>query len=351
AKFNSIQDIAVGPDGRVYALDLRGQDEVGNPLATVRAFWPGGKIQRFAGNNLTGPTGDGGAAAQAAIAIVPSVASLDVSPEGSLYFDEYKFNSSISQIRAVSSLVAFDPDEVTVASEDGRELYDFDEAGRHLRTRSARTNAKLLSFCYNGDGHLTAIRQLAPANAFVEDVDDCNFTSDDLVTTVEWDGAHPSAIVGPFGARTVLTVDSHGYLASVSDPLGHAHTLASTADGLLERFTPPGGGDHVFDYDALGLLERDEDPRGGYKQLARVDTSGATSIAIVSAMGRTDSKTLAPVSTGGLLRTFERVVSGSLKLVTTVTEQIGVSSVTTAPDGTQETLTYGPHDRHGLSAP
>ena len=62
------------------------------------------------------------------------------------------------------------------------------------------------------------------------------------------------------------------------------------------------GGEHVFRYDTLGLLSRDEDPLGGYKQLVRADVNGATSVGIVSAMGRTDAKTLVPGAKGGSRR-------------------------------------------------
>ncbi len=344
ARFHATYDLEAGPDGRIYVVDQM-------PFASgriVRSFDPGGVVRRVAGDGTVGTSGDGGAAIQAPLA---SSVHLAVAPDGVVYLGEVglPYPDYVHQVRKVSPSVPRGAGEITIASQDGTELYDFDAAGRHLRTRSMRTGAKLRTFCYAG-GHLTKIRQVAPTSTDIHELTrltDCDVRADDAVTTVEWGGSSPAAIVGPYGARTELSVDANGYLSSVSDPLDHVYTLESTASGLLTSFTPPEGGKHVFTYDSLGLLTRDDDPEGGSKELTRTDSGDRVEIDIETAMGRVQTKAIEPMGSGVTARTF----TDPAGLETVLFENPGDSTSSRTPDGTEREVIYGPDPRLGTVAP
>jgi YD repeat-containing protein len=339
AAFGRIDDVAVAPDGRIFVIDEL--DTLGD-YAVVRSFTRGGAIRREAGNGTLGVSTDGGSAVQAPLAIGSLNQSLVVMPNGIPCFDEDSSGSTVIQVRSLPPPVQLDSSEITIASEDGSELYDFDPDGRHLRTRNAQTGEDLLTFGYDSAGHLIEIRAIAPSGN----------AADDQVTTVEWAGSHPTAIVGPYGARTELAVDANGYLSSVEDPLGQTHTLESTSSGLLTSFVPPTGGEHSFTYDALGRLVLDEDPAGGSQELSRTDIGDQATVSIETALDRIRRMRVEPDPAGGQIRRFTQVVPGSTTgLNTDVSEQAGDSSLTTAPDGMRETITYGADPRLSLAAP
>ena len=96
----------------------------------------------------------------------------------------------------------------------------------------------------------------------------------DNVTTIEHDAAgNPSAIVGPFGQRTELTVDANGFLATIANPAAETQQLTSSADGLLLTLTSARGKTSTYTYDDDGRLLVDADPATGTQTLAR--TAGA----------------------------------------------------------------------------
>ena len=64
-------------------------------------------------------------------------------------------------------------------------MYDFSGEGRHVRTLNALTGATLLQFTYDANGYLVAITD-----------------GDQKVTSIERNGATPTAIVAPGGQRT-----------------------------------------------------------------------------------------------------------------------------------------------------
>jgi YD repeat-containing protein len=122
---------------------------------------------------------------------------------------------------------------ISIAAEDGSELYVFTETGRHLRTLDALTGAVRFQFTYDTAGRLATI-----------------IDGDGNVTTIERNGSgNPSAIVGPFGQRTSLAVNGDGYLSRVTNPAGEAAQLAynrGNAEGLLATLTDPRGNVHRY---------------------------------------------------------------------------------------------------------
>jgi RHS repeat-associated protein len=318
AQIDSPVRLAVGPDGGIYIPDTGNQ----------RLRWIGseGIIATIAGNGLAGFSGDGGLATQAQFSDPYAVA---VGPDGSVYVAD-SFNQRIRKI--ASALPGVSASDILSPSPDGVELYVFSGAGRHKKTLDALTGALRAQFTYDSENRIVS-------------VDD----GDGNVTTVERDGTtgDPTGILAPFGQETTLTLDAHGFLASIENPANNQVGLTSTAGGLLTQLTDPRGGLHKFTYDADGRLTKDEDPAGGFKTLARAATTTGTTVTLTTKLGRASTYFT------------ERLASGAMHFVLTepggaVTDallNLDGSLKTTDPDGTVETSVPGPDPRWGLLAP
>ncbi|HEX2203406.1 MAG TPA: carboxypeptidase regulatory-like domain-containing protein, partial [Longimicrobium sp.] len=314
--------VGFGPDGSVYIPD--------SDNYRVRRVAPDGTITTVAGNGefcgfQSDACGDGGPATQGRLAYMYDVM---VGPDGDLYIAD----TGSGRIRRVASVVpGFTAQAIVIASEDGGELYDFDAAGRHLRTRHALTGATLLAFGYDAAGRLATVTD-----------------GDGLVTRVERgaDGA-PAAVVGPFGQRTALAADANGFLARIENAAGEAVRFSSTADGLLTSMTDPRGGVYTFAWDDRGRLTRDEDPRGGFQTLARSATADGYAVRRTTAEGRS---TLYRVSTlPGDDR--ERGTTGPDGHETRTVRGTDESRTTTLPDGGAIRQSLSADPRFGMQAP
>lgn len=373
ARVGRPQGVAVGRDGTVYIAD--------SVNSRVRRVSPDGIIDTFAGSATYGTSGDGGPATLATLSrpsavaagrdgvyiadeddlrirhvgtdgIITTVAGtgastfrvqgdggpataaplgttggMAVGPDGSLYLadsDHYVVR------RLVPLLPSYSDVGVALASEDGREIYVFNQSHRHLRTLDGLTGAVRYEFGYSAAGYLTSVTD-----------------GSGNVTTIERQGQVASAIVGPGGHRTELAIDSNGWLRSVTNPLGEAHTMTSSFDGLLETFTDPRGKVHQFSYDTAGRLVFDHDPAGGSTQLTRLEEGNDYTITTTSALGRARTYRVQQLSTGAVRRT---VTSASGASTTTLLGTDGTEQ-TTYPDGKTVTVTLGPDPRWGMLAP
>ncbi|MDP2673555.1 MAG: RHS repeat-associated core domain-containing protein [Dehalococcoidia bacterium] len=315
AAFNSPVGVAVGADGSLYIPDFNSY--------RIRVVTDG-IISTVAGGTQ-GFGGDGGPATQAALRSPYGVA---VGADGSLYIADAE-NYRIRKV--LSPLPAFAPAAFTIPSLDGREVYQFNVSGRHLRTLHGLTSAVLYEFGYDGTGRLTAVTD-----------------GDGNVTTIERDtSGKPTAIVGPFGQRTDLTLDPDGYLASVTNPAGEAIQLGYGSGGLLTSLTDPGGNPYTFVYDANGRLTLDQDPAGGSKALSRTDTANGYSATLTTALGRTTNYELERLASGGQTFTTTQPAGAS----TTVVSGANGSATGTFADGTAMSQVQGPDPRWGMLAP
>ncbi len=73
---------------------------------------------------------------------------------------------------------------------------------------------------------------------------------------------NPTAVVGPYGQQTTLTVDNNGYLSSVIDPANQTMAPTHQANGLLTQLIDARSNVHTFAYDASGFLQQDTEPGG-----------------------------------------------------------------------------------------
>lgn len=308
--------IAVAPDGSLYIADFNNR---------IRRVGPDGIITTVAGNGTFGFSGDGGPATQAPLS---SPLGIALAPDGNLYFAD-QGNQRIR--RVASATPGLGLADITIASEDGAELYVFAGGGHHLRTLDALTGSVRFQFGYDNAGRLISMTD-----------------GDTNVTTVERDaGGQPTAIVAPFGQHTTLTADANGFLVAVTNPAGETVQLSSTPDGLLTGLTDPKNGAHQFTYDALGRLIRDDDPAGGFMTLARSETANGYQVAVSTALGHITTHLVERLSTGGMRRS-DTDPSGAV--TETVINTDGSRRIT-YPDGTVDTLVEGPDPRWGMQAP
>jgi RHS repeat-associated protein len=321
ARMNNPTGVATSADGVVYIADS------GNHR--IRAVGPDGIITTVAGGryDLVWPDiGDGGPATAANLREPYGVS---VAPDGNVYVS-HRFYHCIRRIgpplpQPISGAIV-------VPAEDGSELYSFDITGRHLRTLHALTGEVLYAFSYNGDGLLS-------------DVTD----GDGNITMIERDGqGNPTAIVSPFGQRTELTLDTNGYLSSVTNEAGETHCMTSHGDGgLLASYSYPRGDVSRFSYDAAGRLIHAEGREGGSSTLARAESEESYEVTLKTALGRVTRYLI------------ERSSIGDRQRVTTFpdgTEREEVmgadgSRTDTSPDGTVITSEAGPDPRWGMEAP
>ena len=186
--------VATGPNGEVYIR----HDQPGAPsfvfISRVRAD---GVLEHVAGLprgfcNSISQNGE-----QATRTCIEAGRGLMVDPNGTVLYQDGQ-----GQIRLIeSALPGFGTSNYAVPSADGSEVWEFDAAGRHLRTVDGITGVKLERFRYDAAGRLTGIED-----------------RDGNTTTIERAGdGTPQAIVAPGGQRTGLELNAAGQIAAVRD--------------------------------------------------------------------------------------------------------------------------------------
>ncbi|MEM6559773.1 MAG: DUF4215 domain-containing protein, partial [Myxococcota bacterium] len=186
---------------------------------------------------------------------------------------------------APAATIDFSDDRSFIPSRDGRELYVFSSAGRHVETRDSLTGGVIRTFRYTSQGYLEAIVE-----------------SDGQETTVERDGAGvATALISPTGERTALSINGgvRGNLESVtlagSGGVPYAFTYDSANEGIVLSAQSPLGPTSTYTYSYGGLLSDDIAMNGG---LIELDLTGDTS----------KGKTVRLTSPHGLITSHERVL-------------------------------------------
>ena len=313
--------LATGPDGTLYIAELSN---------LVRQIGMDGIIRAVAGRGgfQSIPFVDGMPATQAQLGL--NTMDIDVAPDGTLYIAS---GTTLRQVlRPLSNLSAGD---IAVASEDAHQLYVFDAVGRHLRTLDAWTGAIMHEFLYDATGQLTQVVEKTGGT--------------DNVTAIERDPAgNPTAIVAPFGQRTMLEVDASGFLASIANPAGERVELASTSGGLLTSYTDPRGNTSTFSYDLDGRLTRDADPTGGDQILASDATPGQFTVTRTTGLARTTTYQVENLPGNAQRRTF--TAPDNTQSQRTEAVDAGTTHATSS-EGTISDTTLSPDPRFGMQAP
>jgi RHS repeat-associated protein len=310
--------VDVSPQGVLFIADRAHH--------VIRRVDRAGTIARYAGTGRSGRAGSGGAPGQAELSFPDAVAA---GPDGAVYIADAG-NHLVR--RASSSLPGFIDAGFSIPSPDGRDVFVFDPAGRHLRTLDGVTGAVRYTFAYDaksgglasitdGDGNVTQIRRAV-------------------------DGT-PTAIVAPGGDRTLLTVDAQARLMSATVPGSGQTTLQYTADGLLSSITDPLHHTATFEYNALGRLTKDTDVLGHATTLTRTDFDDGAAVVRTSALGRATRSEFHRLADG----TTRTLVTGPSGAVAQGVDHPDGTNTIIAPDGTTATVTSGPDARWGMLAP
>jgi YD repeat-containing protein len=313
--------IAVGRDGALYLADNRN--------SRIRRVGPDGIITTIAGNGTNVgyecACGPGNPPRQTPTGFPERIA---IGPDGSVYF------SLLSpRVQRLSGfLVGFNNAAFTVASEDGGEVYEFDANGRHLRTKDALTKRVLGTFNYRADGLLSSVTD-----------------ADGNVTQLERAaGGALTAIIGPFGQRNSISLDSLGFLATLTNPAGETIRTQHDAFGRLTRLTdakqnPP----HQYAYDVRGRLTRDENPAGGFQTLSPQATDTTVVVPVTTGLNRVVTHSVQMLPDSSRIR----LAIDPAGLVTRTTQAATGVTTVTSPDGSVATATESSDPRFGLQAP
>ena len=310
--------IDIGRDGGLYIADL-------SP-PRIRRVGTDGIITTVAGGgNPPSGIGDEGPATQAQFRSPTGVA---LAPDGCIYVAEV-VNNRIRRIARLMPILDFA--DISIPSDDGTLIYQFDSLGRHLKTINSLTGVEVFRFSYNAEGRLVQIED-----------------GDGNQTTIEWEASgNPAAIVAPFGQRTTLSVDASGYLASVTNEASETVEFSYTDGGLLVEMITPRGGTYFFEYDELGRLTRDTNPVGGFVALERAQQPSGWNCTRINALGDTTTCQVTNLPNGDELReTF--FPNGAVKSILIRPDG---TQVITDPMGIEMTTVLGPDPRWGMQAP
>ena len=366
ARINS-ESLDIGPNGVIYIADYS------NRVRTVSAD---GIIRTIAGNGERGAIGENVPALNASVGF-PS--SIEVGRDGTIYVaseeryirkispagiittlagnGDQAFNGENSGLYAALNLRALclDNDEniifldsysallrqigpafpsvgenqQVIASEDGGKIYIFDANGRHLETRNAITNQKLLTFSYTDD----QLSSITDANA--------------NVTNIVRYGATGFDIVAPFGQTTQVRYDGNGYISTISNPADETHTATHDAYGLLRGFDLPNGLISTIDYDEKGRLIFDENSEGNSWSLSKDITTHQYQVTMSSALGRTATHLIKDLGDGATQR-IRTLPNGTTNTSTSLSDGGFIRS---SANGTNTTGNLIPDPRFGMQAP
>lgn len=324
AVLKSADNLAIGSDGSVYIASFFG---------TIRRVDPSGIITTVAGN-ADGIEDDRAPATGTRLDLTGGAGGVrtTVGDDGSLIFLD---KDSLRIRKITSALPGLSGSDVVIASRDGRQLYVFDAAGRHLRTLDALvpTAQPLYKFDYDTQGRLSQVTDR-----------DGNVTA--LLRDV---GGNLTGLKGPFGQTTTVTLDGAGYIRSATNPAGESMTFDYYDGGLMKTKTDPRGQVSSYSYDSDGRLSKDSDPplAGGSQALTFSPAPGSWTVDKTSALGRKTHYQVQDLGTGDR----KRVNTFPDGTIVTRLEETSGTNTTTLADGTVIKETKGPDPRFGMVAP
>lgn len=316
SRVNSPNDVKIAKDGSIYvssSVDCR-----------IRRITPDTIINTIVGTGVCGFSGDQNYALRAEIG---SIFGFIVDFDGSIYLPEN------TRLRKVNNLYPKnDSNEILIPDPNGVDGYIFDENGVHLRTIDLINNFNKFQFTYSAEGRLTNITDV-----------------NNNVTTIEYTGSNPSAIVSPKGQRTEVSLDSNGYLSSIILPSLDSYVITNDNNGLIINITNPRNHSNALSYDVLGRLSSDVDPVGGGWTLTRTelpDERDGYTVNMTTGENRTSSFQVEVLNTGR--EHTSTAPNGGV--ITKLFGDDGIN-ITTYPDGTTVTKTYGQDPRFGILTP
>jgi len=312
--------LALGSDGSVYITDSWNY--------RIRKVTPDGMIRTVAGCGEPSGTCDTNSSRYGLLAAstrLSSLKDLELGPNG------LNILSGSWSLLMESALPSIAEGELSIPDQSGNRIFFFDYEGRHLRTVNSLTGAIIHQFGYDGDGLLARIQD-----------------GDALVTTFERDSAgKPTAIIGPYGQRTELSLDANGYLATITNPAREAWQFEYTDGGLLNSSTDPNEYTSTYTYDNQGRLTQALNSAGGSQTLARTDLEYGYEVSKTTALGRATSYKVERLPTGQ--KRLANTSRGGSAVIGT-TDNDGSTEVV-FPDGSIRSSTLTSASRFGMQSP
>lgn len=357
ARLDKPSKLAFARDGSLYFAQEGGADRIRRVTSGSKDGALGSYVATVAGaGNGTCPAADGTPAVGTTIQTGSGIA---IDAQGFLNFADYGCKNvrritpaQLGQDGAVGG-------ELAVPSEDGAELYIFDEVGRHLRTEDALVKdlttgkpAVRFEFIYTDYDAGRLLTQIRDRRGTV--------TATEKVTTIARDGSGtPTSITAPSGQATGLTV-TNGYLEAVIRPssLGiHAMVYdngTGTGLGLLTQLTDPRAKVFKFEYSTstpAGRLLKDRDP---------LTASGAAYLSLDQSVLPDGWRQVEATTSKGIKTKFERrsepdgsvsrrVIRPDSTATIASLSSSGTSTVTLA-DGTEQIASLIKDQRFGIAA-
>jgi len=321
AELNHPHAIAYSPDGSLFITDE------GN--YRLRRISPDGIISTIAGNGKVTSAGDGGLAPRASFQLPRVVVVQQDRTVWVADFDAHRIR------RIAPALPGLHVGELLIPSDEGAEVYVFNERGRHLRTLS-RTGALRYTFEYDESGRLSTLTD-----------------GDGQATRIERNKrGEVERIVAPHGQVTKTEHSKQGYLKELTNPSDEKVRLNYHEGGLLSELIDPRGEDdaaaftHQFEYDPQGYLIRDSNAAGGSKELIRSAHAAGWQVDLRTAEGRTTryevvARPQAPPRRVVVQPSGARAISSADEGVKTLTN----------PDGSTLRVETGPDPRFGMLTP
>ena len=312
-----------GQDGFLYMGTAGSSFSGGDYFRVVQVDPQTGRSVLIAG---TGERGRGADGAPALASAVYSPETVVVAPDGEVFlFDDRRIR------RIGSPAPGFDLFGYSIPSGDGSQVYDFDLAGRHLRTRDGLSGTTLLEFGYDENGLLVS-----------------STDADGLITRIERDaGGAPTAIIGPYGYRTSVALDSAGWLASITNPAGETMRFQHGGGGLLTGSTDRRGYESSYTYDGAGRLLAATDRAGRTKTLGSARDNSRFVAALTSALGRRTTYVIETQPDESALWTVTAPSGASLSVVRGAD---GTDTISYA-DGTLASTNRSGDPRFGMQVP
>lgn len=261
--------------------------------------------------------------------------------ELSIYYGSYH-SGRVRKVRSLGNLIA---------SEDGSEVYEFDNAGRHLRTRRPLRGGIARDFHYTNDGLVDSITEYAGGTP--------------SVTTIARN-TNSITITPPFNSSLQTTIAlTNGYATQIAWPTGNVQLTYWTdannnPNGLLKTLTDPNGNVHNFSYQNAGRLQRDTNPlpnsNGTYLtanrtwkgfNLLKQTPEKQTTLFDVDQTSGTDT-------TARVLRTV--ITTDGIDAKTTIDERVDLSKKTTLSNNggtlsSEEIFQEADYKRFGINSP
>lgn len=307
--------LALDRSGNLYVAEQAGN--------RVRRIGSDGIITTVAGTGKRGFAGDDGPAARAGLA---NARALAAAPDGTLYVAD----ADNHRVRRVTPPLPHSSLEtILVPAPDGSAVFEFDRLGRHQRTLDGLTGVEQLRFAYDPNGRLSQVRDL-----------------NDNVTTIERPSPGQAVIVGPFGARSELSLDDDGYLQRVTNPAGESVAATYHPGGLLASFTDARSATSSYDYDDRGRLVAAQGRDGQRTTLERAGTDAGYRVSATTPLGRQTVYELIQHPDGAL----ERRTSGPTGVVQSELRRPD-GSTTVSVDGATLTQGLAADPRWGMAAP